>query len=362
MTTVMKVAHYIDRWLDLSAGFVAAHVRNSRHRSVVISRQGWWHLEAYDLRPRYTLCHLRDRVPDRYKYAALRAQLGPLLALTRSELLHVHFGYAAPDVLDSVGSRPYVLSLHGQDVTGLVTEKPGYYDRVVGRVDAAIVPSRFLAAAAKAVGFTDEQIRVIPSGVDTEFFSPAPLPDGPPTVTYVGRLVEKKGLDVLLAAWPEVLADVPDARLRVLGDGDLAPLLADPPPSVTHLRPQVARRHDQVRDELRRASVVVTPSRTGRTGDAESLLLVNLEAGATGRPVVSTRHGGIPEYVEDGRTGLLVPEADPSALAAALIRLLRDRDLASRLGAAAIDHVAQWDVRRCTARVDALYEELPRRR
>jgi glycosyltransferase involved in cell wall biosynthesis len=358
----MKVAHYIDRWLDLSAGFVAAHVRNSRHSPVVISREGWWHLEAYDVRPRYTLCHLRDRAPERYKYAALRAQLGPLLALTRTDLLHVHFGYAAPDVLDSMGKRPYVLSLHGQDITGLVKEQPGYYDKVIGAVDAVVVPSRFLAASAEAAGFTSDQIRVIPSGVDTTFFSPAPMPDGPPTVSYVGRLVEKKGLDILMTAWPLVTAEVPDAQLRVLGDGELAPLLADTPPSVTRLVPEAARRHEQVRDELRRATVVVTPSRTGKTGDSESLLLVNLEAGATGRPVVSTQHGGIPEYVDDGRSGLLVAEADPAALAAAIVRLLRDRALAQSIGQAAVNHVAQWDVRRCSSRVDDLYEELTRRR
>jgi glycosyltransferase involved in cell wall biosynthesis len=358
----MKVAHYIDRWLDLSAGFVAAHVRNSRHKPVVISREAWWHLEAYDVRPRYTLCHLRDRAPERYKYAALRAQLAPLLTVTRTDLLHVHFGYAAPDVLDSVGRRPYLLSLHGQDITGLVKERPGYYDKVVDAVTAVVVPSQFLAAAAAAVGFAADQIRVIPSGVDTEFFSSTPPADGPPTVSYVGRLVEKKGLDILLAAWPQVVTAVPDAQLRILGDGELAPLLADPLPSVTHLRPEAARRHEQVRDELRRATVVVTPSRTGKTGDAESLLLVNLEAGSTGRPVVSTQHGGIPEYVDDGRTGLLVPEADPDALAAAIVRLLRDQALATSLGQAAIQHVAQWDVRRCSARVDDLYEELARTR
>jgi glycosyltransferase involved in cell wall biosynthesis len=212
------------------------------------------------------------------------------------------------------------------------------------------------------VGFPADRVHVIASGVDTRFFTPAPPPNGPPVVTFVGRLVEKKGLDVLLVAWPQVLAEVPDATLRVLGAGPMATLLDAAPPSVTHVQPQVSRRHEQVRGELRSATVVVTPSRTGRTGDAESLLLVNLEAGATGRPVVSTQHGGIPEYVDDGRTGLLVPEADAGALATAIVRLLRDPGLATALGQAAVTHVAQWDLRRCTAQVDDLYEELLRRR
>ena len=110
-----------------------------------------------------------------------------------------------------------------------------------------------------------------------------------------------------------------------------------------------------MRDAIRRVTVVVQPSRTGPDGDAESLLLVNLEGQASGRPVITTRHGGIPEFVDDS-TSLVVEEGDADALAAALVRVLTDRSLAERLGAAGPAWASQFDVRVCTARVDDLYE------
>lgn len=355
-----RIAHYVPRWLELSAGFVAAHVNHSRHHGVVIGRDAFVCLDAFPYRPRRSL-HMDlvpGRSPQRVKDVIRLNQLRAVLAAYRIDLLHVHFGHPANDVIGAVGKRPYLLSLHGHDITGLVRDNPRHYDRVRDAVSAVTVPSNFLAAAAIREGFDPALIRVLPSGVDTSFFTPSALPEGPPVVVYVGRLVAKKGLDVLLAAWPKVREAVPDATLTVLGEGEMQPLLDDTDASVTHLRPTPARRHEQVRDLIRRATVVVTPSRTAPNGDSESLLLVNLEAAASGRPVVSTQHGGIPEYVEDGRTGLLVPEADADALADAVIRVLGDRDLATSLATAAVDHVAQWDVRRCTARVDDLYEEL----
>jgi glycosyltransferase involved in cell wall biosynthesis len=274
----------------------------------------------------------------------------------------VHFGYAASDVIPVTRHRPYVLSLHGHDVTGLLADQPDRYRKVVGAVDAVVVPSAFLADRAVEAGFATDRLHVIAGGVDTGFFTLEPPPAGPPVVGFVGRLVEKKGIDTLSEAWPSIAAAVPDARLRLIGEGPLRRLIPADPERVRHETPDPRRRREQVRDLLREASVVVTPSHSGPGGDSESLLLVNLEAGAVGRPVVSTHHGGIPEFVADGTTGLLVPPADPTALAEAVVRLLRDPGLAASLGSAAADHVKQWDVRQTIARVDALYDEVLRDR
>jgi glycosyltransferase involved in cell wall biosynthesis len=359
------VAHYLERWLELSAGFVATQIERSRFDSFVISRDGWDNLDAFPHDQRHSLHRLRNLTPEPWKASGLQRQLRRLVRQERVDVLHVHFGYAANDVLDVTGpDRPFVLSLHGHDITGLVATEPDRYAAVASAVDRVIVPSKFLAGKATAAGFDPDRITVIPSGVDTTFFTPSPLPspDDPPVVAIVGRLVEKKGLDVLLSAWPTIATEVPEATLVILGDGPLADFLAATPPSVTHVRPEPSRRHDQVRELIRRASVVVSPSRTAANGDSESLLLVNLEAGACGRPVVSTQHGGIPEYVADNTTGLLVPENDPAALAAAVVRLLTNRSEAQRLASAAIEHVAQWDVGRCAAQVDDCYDELRNRK
>ena len=121
-----------------------------------------------------------------------------------------------------------------------------------------------------------------------------------------------------------------------------------------------ARRATQVRDAIRRARVVVTPSKTAADGDVETLLLVNLEAQASGRPVVTTRHGGIPEFVEEGRTALLVPENDPRALAEAIVAVLSDASLARRLGSAGPEWARRFDWGTQAAAVDDLYDGLIR--
>lgn len=358
----VSVAHYVERWLDISAGFVATHVEQSRYDGVVISREGWRNLEAFDHRPRHSLHAIRRITPDRFGPLVLRAQLAAILAARDVDLVHVHFGYAAADVVAATRGRPYVLSLHGHDVTGLLNGDPDRYRSFTDAVDAVVVPSRYLADAAIGAGFASEQLRVIPSGVDTEFFTPAPLPDGPPVVGYVGRLVAKKGIDTLMAAWPSIADAAPGARLRMLGDGPLRHLVPTDDQRISLARPDPARRREQVRDLIQQATVVVTPSHPGPDGDSESLLLVNLEAAASGRPVVSTRHGGIPEFVDDGTTGLLVEPGDTAGLSAAVLRLLHDRALAQSLATAAAANVHRWDSRRCTERVDDLYDELLRTR
>jgi glycosyltransferase involved in cell wall biosynthesis len=229
-------------------------------------------------------------------------------------------------------------------------------------VSSVVVPSRFLRDRVVALGFAEETIETIPAGVDTRFFRPSPLDVRSRDVLFVGRLVEKKGIDVLMAAWALVAAEISDARLTVLGDGPLAHLVPRDDPSIRHLQPATTAPHAQVRSAMQRARVVVTPSRTSVDGDAESLLLVNLEAQASGRPVVTTAHGGICEFVQEGTTALVVAENDPDALAAALCRVVSDDHLATALGAAGPAWAERFDARESVARVDALYDRLLARR
>jgi glycosyltransferase involved in cell wall biosynthesis len=344
----------VQQWLPLSAGFVHGHVAASRQRGVVLARQPFEHHLTFPYRPAHSLAWA----------AALTPRLGrrPLgLAVTaacrahRVDLVHVHFGYPVADVLGAVRrlDLPLVLSLHGHDATSLPAE---HYADAIKAVDAVVVPSRFLARHAVRLGFDPDRVHAIPSGIDTGFFAPSPIRDGPPEALFVGRLVAKKGLDVLLDAWATVRRALPECTLRIIGDGPLAALLTDLPPGVVHERPDPSRRATQVRDAIRGATVIVQPSRTGADGDAESLLLVNLEAQASGRPVVTTRHGGIPEFVDEGRTALVVDEGDPVGLADALVAVLGDPALAARLGSAGPSWAAAFDVRLGTARVDDLYD------
>ena len=341
-----------------------ALVARSAHPAVVVSRDRPVDRSAFagpEVRSLAWAGHVR---PARAVRAARSLGLEVVARGRHAQVVHVHFGYAAHDVLGLVRRRrlPLVLSLHGDDVTALPRLRPGHYDHLTGVVDALVVPSRWLAVRTAELGFAPDRTHVVPSGVDLVRFSPTPLPDGPPRVAFVGRLVEKKGIDVLLSAWPAVRAAVPGAELDVLGDGPLRSAVgaaaAAPGSGVTTHRPDPARRHEQVQALLRGATVVATPSRTAADGDAESLLLVNLEAQASARPVVTTRHGGIPEFVDEGRSALVVPEGDARALAEGIASVLRDRALAARLGGAGPAVASRFTVERGAAAVDSIYDAL----
>lgn len=352
------VLHVIERYLDLSSGFVHGQIGRSRHRGVVVSRQPIENLAAFSLPAVLRVPAVVDLMPTGARERAARAYVLRQARRIHADIAHAHFGYALPYARIAMrrAGLPLVLSLHGHDATAWPREAPWAYAPDPSLVAAVVVPSAWLGERAAALGFAPDRIRVIPSGVDTAFFAPSPRPTGDPVVAFVGRLVDKKGIDTLMAAWPAVRAAVANARLRVVGAGPLAGLVRGD--GVELIAPDAERRAEQVRDALAAATVVVTPSHTAADGDAESLLLVNLEAQASGRPVVTTRHGGIPEFVDENSSALVVPEADPVALANALTQVLTDEALASRLGVAGPAVAARFDVRAMTARVDDLYDEL----
>jgi glycosyltransferase involved in cell wall biosynthesis len=165
----------------------------------------------------------------------------------------------------------------------------------------------------------------------------APLPERP-AVLFVGALERYKNVEGLAAAWALVATRVPDARLVIVGSGaqqDVVDRLrAEFPDRVEHHRwlepPEVARALDE-------ATVLALPSWP------EGLGRVVIEAFARGRAVVGTDGGGIPDLVDDGVEGYLVPPFDDEALAERLVRILTDSELAARLGAAAHARFATWE-------------------
>jgi glycosyltransferase involved in cell wall biosynthesis len=190
-------------------------------------------------------------------------------------------------------------------------------------------------------GYTTELIRpfgrepaaVFPAYVDLSAFverPPTPLPEAP-VVLFVGVLERYKGVDALAEAWPRVVAHVPEASLQVVGDGPLAAV-------VERLDARWDRRlsSDDVARALDGASLLVLPSRS------EGLPRIVIEAFCRGRAVVGAAAGGIPDIVEDGVSGLIVPPEDPDALADAVVRCLGDRPLLERLSAGARASARPW--------------------
>jgi len=257
-------------------------------------------------------------------------------------------------LLKALCGVPYVVSLRGGDVPGFQPYDLAGYHRVTGplirflwRGAAHVVAnSQGLAALArKTAGPTP--IAMIPNGVDTTHFSPAPVPapaasgesgwSGPARLLFVGRVVHQKGLDVLLDALAQ-LAPGPEYTLDIVGDGPLRPALAEQAARLglaERVRFSGWASRAAMPEVLRRADVFVFPSRD------EGMPNAVLEAMASGLPVAATRIAGNEELVGDGETGFLVAPDDAAGLAAALGRLLADRALCRRLGAAGRQRVVK---------------------
>jgi len=175
-------------------------------------------------------------------------------------------------------------------------------------------------------------------------------------------LIEKKGLPVTLRAFSTFLKQHPNATLTIAGEG---PLLLELQKFARELG--VTDRvsftgfvsQEQLREIYYRSHIFLHPSQTGRDGNQEGIPNSMLEAMATGLPVFATEHGGIPEAIENGVSGVLIPERDDSALAQALLDASRDSDLLSRIARSGAEAVRKnFDLSAQAQRLEEIYLNL----
>lgn len=242
-------------------------------------------------------------------------------------------------VLRALGGPPFVLTVHGADAYTLSSGPLRGLKRAVLRRAAAVAPVSHDIAAALELG---EDSPVLRMGVDTSSIRERVGPRQPVSgrLVYIGRLAEKKGVDVLL----EALVAVPHADLVVIGDGpDRGALEARAARLgvADRVRFEGRQPKDAVLHALTTATAVVIPSRVASDGDQEGTPVVLAEAMAAGVPVVASALGGLGECIEDGRTGVLVPPDDPPALAAALTAVTSGTVDLDAMGRAAADEAAR---------------------
>jgi phosphatidylinositol alpha-mannosyltransferase len=179
--------------------------------------------------------------------------------------------------------------------------------------------------------YFDADWRIIPNGVDTDFFrtdaSTAP-PTGEPELLFLGRLDPRNGLDTVLAAMPSVLARLPGARLTVAGDGPLRPLYERLARPLGERVTFVGRVNGDRPEHYARADMYLCPTTKASFG------ITLLEAMACGTPLVVSDITGFRELVADGSEAALVPPSDPAAWADAVVRLSEDRTRLAAMGAA----------------------------
>jgi glycosyltransferase involved in cell wall biosynthesis len=278
------------------------------------------------------------------------------------DLLHAHYATSYGLLGALSGFRPLVVSAWGADVYDFPRRSPLHarlLRYVLARADAVASTGRSMRSEVER--YVDREVEVTPFGVDTRLFCPGDAPErADVTIGLVKALEPKYGVEVLVRAFELLAARHPDVRLVIAGDGSRRAriqALIEGGPFASRARLLPAVPHRRVPELLRAMDVFAVPS----VAESESFGVAAVEAAAVGLPVVASRIGGLPEVVLDGETGLLVPPADREALAAALERLVVDRELRRRLGAngrAFVERSYEWDD--SVDLMERLYARLPR--
>lgn len=291
----------------------------------------------------------------------------------------VWFGAAAPlgllaPALRRGGAQRIVATTHGHEAGwARLPVARSLLRRIAGDVDVLTYLGSYTRdELSSALGGTDSATRLerLAPGVDVGQFRPGIDATsvraryglaGAPTVVCVSRLVRRKGQDALINAWPGILAQVPEARLLLVGRGKYRAALERDAAgrglsdSVT-ITGEIA--DEELPAHLAAGDVFAMPCRTRRFGlDVEGLGIVYLEAGACGLPVVAGRSGGAPDAVLDGRTGIVVDGRSRPQITTAVAGLLVDPNRRLAMGQAGRSWVEQsWQWSAVSARLDALLQ------
>lgn len=289
-------------------------------------------------------------------YFAEATVLADELARQGVDHLHNHIAKASCTVamlVNALSGLTYSFTIHGPDI---------FFEPIHWRIDEKAARARFVACISdfcrsQLMCFADkahwDRFHVVHCGIDPDRYQAPPSHTGK-EVLFVGRLAGVKGVPLLLDSVAALSDTHPDLRVTLIGDGpDRAALEAHC--KALGLQQRVAflgyQSQDAVAQALSKADVFALPS------FAEGVPVVLMEAMAAQVPVVTTRIAGVPELVQDGASGYLVPPGDVAALTLSLDQLLSDPDQRRRMGAAGRAQVMDaFDMRQEAARLSYLFQ------
>jgi phosphatidyl-myo-inositol dimannoside synthase len=301
------------------------------------------------------------------------------LLLAHNQGLSVVFGGSAMVaplilVLARLFGRKAVVQVHGLDIIYRSALYQFLCIQWLRSCDRIVCNSSYTASLAETKSVLENRISVIPPGVQPERFNiPKNIDatrralelEGKRIILFVGRLAKRKGVkEFIEKSFVEIAKKIPDVCFVIVGD--------NPSQALTHCRDTLGEIHavvlklglqgyvrilgsledDEVVKLYQLCDVVVLPALASED-DVEGFGIVLLEAGAAGKPAVATRVGGIPDAIEDGRTGILVEAADYSQLTEGIIALLGSDQLKRNLGQCAALRVQE---KFCWAKISAQYE------
>lgn len=367
------VALFADRFLPYSQTFIYDEIRAHERYAVDVFCKERLNEDRFP----YDRCvepssWLATRV---YENLGYWPRFDRILSEGEYALIHAHFGttavYALPYVLRH--DLPFVITFWGNDVSVLLgsqrfNPKNWRYlllqKTLMKHADLMLGVSHELCAFVRELCDRPEAVHWYRHGVDLDRFRPVTHGNDVPQIVMVGRFTEKKGHRYALRAFAQALDAGRDAHLTLVGSGGREPACRqfvrdrglDGHVTFAGVLP-----HTEVADRLARADIALVPSVVARNHDREGSPTVAKEAAACEVPLIGTYHGGLPEIVEDGTTGFLVPERNADRLADRLVTLIDDPDLRRSFGAAARKKMeAEFDLFEQVRTLESHYDRLCR--
>lgn len=271
-----------------------------------------------------------------------------LLIINKFDVVLCNYGPQASNVYPAcnLSGTPMVAHFHGYDSSlyDVLTEYKKRYTAMFSHLAAIISVSNDMTLQLTKLGAEKELIHTIPYGVNKDFFNKTYPEKNARKLIFVGRFTEKKAPDLLLKSFHKALQKIPDAKLVMIGKGELEKLVLK---TIQDLEIGFAveiikwQPPEEIARQMKSARAYVQHSRIAANGDSEGTPNSILEASACGLPIISTFHAGIKEAVVHGSTGYLVDEGDWSKMGDYMIELLENPDKAGRMGSAARDYIGE---------------------
>lgn len=289
-------------------------------------------------------------------------QLAQMLQERGVDHIHAHFATSAASVArlaSLLTGIPFTFTAHAKDIFHEYVDAAGVQQKLTDAASVVTVSDFNRGFLHRRFSCPEEKIHRIYNGLPLELFPFEPPRERPPLILGVGRLVEKKGFSDLIAACSALEKQNVEFRCDVIGAGELeAPLRRQindlQLSSKVRLRGPLPT--DEVVRSLRSAAVLAAPCITASTGDRDGLPTVLLESMALGTPCVASAVTGIPEVVQNEKTGLLVEERNQAELALGIKRILKDVTLGVKLAQAARALIEKhFDIHRNTAQLRTLF-------
>jgi colanic acid/amylovoran biosynthesis glycosyltransferase len=295
---------------------------------------------------------------------------GSLLQDGSYDIIHCQFGTLAPIALAyrdaGIIKGKLITTFRGIDISKYVQENGiDVYDQLFREGEFFLANCDFFRDRAVKLGCDPERIIVHGSGLDCSKFSfkPRYFPvDGKIKIATTGRLVEKKGIEYAIRAVAKVAANHPNIEYNIIGDGELKSQFER---LITELNAEGIikllgwKQQKEIVEILDNCHIFVAPSVTAADGNQDAPVNTLKEAMAMGLPVISTLHGGIPELVQNGRSGFLVPERNADAIATKLEFLIEHPEVWETMGDAGRTQVeAKYDMNKLNNELVAIYQQM----